>query len=450
MFFRIVFCLFITFISLEGVQPKKITVLGTGYVGLVLGACLSDLGHQVICADIDDKKISNLKKGFIPIYEPGLSEIVSKNHQTKRLDFSSNISEAIRSAEVIFIAVGTPTAENGSADITALEKAADVIGRNLNTNKVICIRSTIPVGTTKKIKDQIAKQDSHFEICFCPEFLREGSAVHDFFNGDRFVIGSESLLAKEMIEDVFSDLFLTMPVLHCNFETAEAIKYASNAFLAAKISFINEFAHFCQATGADVNVVAQGMGLDKRIGPDFLKPGPGYGGSCFPKDTLAIVHQAREKGLEFKVIQAAIDANDNHKLKIVEKLEKLCHDFHGKKVAVLGLSFKANTDDVRYSPAITIIKEIKARGGKVCAYDPLSNSNMKIIIPDISYASSLEEAARDADAAIIVTEWDEFKKMDLSKVSQLMKTPVILDARNLFSTKDLTAAGFIYDNLGRN
>ena len=306
MFYRFAFLLLTIFITLEGATPKKVTVLGTGYVGLVLGACLSDLGHTVLCADIDEKKIASLKKGFIPIFEPGLSEIVSKNYQSKRLDFTSNIADAIRSSDIIFVAVGTPTSEDGSADISALEKAADIIAHNLNANKLICIRSTIPVGTTKKIKDQIAREDSRFEICFCPEFLREGSAVYDFFHGDRFVIGSETTIAKELIEEVFSDLFISMPVINCNFETAEAIKYAANAFLAAKISFINEFAHFCQATGADVAVVAQGMGFDKRIGVDFLKPGPGYGGSCFPKDTLAILHQAHEKGLDLRVIQAAI------------------------------------------------------------------------------------------------------------------------------------------------
>ena len=450
MFCRFAFLLLTVFITLEGASPKKVTVLGTGYVGLVLGGCLSELGHSVLCADIDEKKIANLKKGFIPIYEPGLSEIVSKNYHAKRLDFTSNIAEAIRSSDVIFVAVGTPTLEDGSADISALVKVADVIAHNLNANKLICIRSTIPVGTTKKIKDQIACKDTRFEICFCPEFLREGSAVYDFFHGDRFVIGSESVLAKEMIEEVFSDLFNAMPVLNCNFETAEAIKYASNAFLAAKISFINEFAHFCQATGADVALVAQGMGFDKRIGHDFLKPGPGYGGSCFPKDTLAIVQQAHEKGLDLRVIQAAINANEVQKQKMVDKLEKLCTTLHGKKIAVLGLAFKANTDDVRYSPAITIIQEIKARGGHITAYDPLANSNMKLNLPDISYVSSYEEAVKGADALIVLTEWDEFKKIDLLKISQLMKSPVLLDARNLYSPKDLVAAGFLYDNLGRN
>lgn len=437
----LVFCF-----SLDAAPPKKVAVLGTGYVGLVLGACLSDMGHSVISADIDERKIANLKKGLIPIYEPGLAEIIERN--ASHLEFTTDVAQAIEKSDVIFIAVGTPTREDGSADITALEKVSEVIAHHLSGHKVICIRSTIPVGTTKKIKERMERVSSDFDITFCPEFLREGSAVSDFFHGDRFVIGSETDLARETIIDIFSDL--KMPILHCNFETAEAIKYASNAFLAAKISFINEFAAFCQEKGADVLVVAQGMGLDKRIGPDFLRPGPGYGGSCFPKDTFAIVHQAEEIGLCLNVIEAAIRANEAQKIRMVDKLERLCGTLSGKKIAVLGLAFKANTDDIRYSPAIDIIKGIRERGGEVAAYDPLAMPNMKIVLPDIAYAASSFEAASGADAVVVVTEWDEFKKIDLSKLAIEMKKAILLDTRNLFAPSELLSSGFIYDNVGRN
>lgn len=433
---------------------KNITVIGTGYVGLVLGAGLSEWGHQVICADIMEDKIRCLQGGVIPIYEPGLKELVDKNAQAGRLTFTTNIPEAISAAEIIFIAVGTPSKEDGSADLSALDAVAKIIGKNLNNRKVVCIKSTIPIGTARKAQElilmNISSGQGQSEIAFNPEFFREGSAVEDFFKTDRVVIGAESAFAKEAMQQVYAPLTLQgIPLLETNLETAEAIKYASNSFLAVKISFINEFANLCDAVGADVSVVAAGMGLDKRINPYFLNAGPGYGGSCFPKDTLALLNQAQQLNLDLKVIKATVEANEAQHKKVTEKLEKLLGDLSGKNIAVLGLAFKANTDDVRSSPAMVIIQDILAKGGIISAYDPIAMSNMQKILPNVRYSESVEDAVANADALIIMTEWEEFKKLDLAKVRALMANAVLLDAKNLYAPEELCRLGFKFDSIGR-
>lgn len=442
--------------SQKATSPRKITVIGTGYVGLVLGVGLSEWGHQVVCADILEDKIRSLQAGEIPIYEPGLQELVLSNAAAGRLSFTTNIADAIRSAEIVFISVGTPPKDDGSADLSALEAVAKVIAKNLNNHKVVCIKSTIPIGTTRKIQELILQnQDLSLggkcDIAFNPEFFREGCAVEDFFKTDRVVIGTESPISKETMKEVFHPLTQHgTPLIETNIETAEAIKYAANAFLAAKISFINEFANLCDATGADVAVVAQGMGLDKRIGPQFLNAGPGYGGSCFPKDTLALLYQAKLVNVDLKVIQATVEANDAQHLRVVQKLTKLLGgSLSGKNIAVLGLAFKANTDDVRFSPAHTIIQEIIARGGNVTAYDPIAMENMKKLIPEIKYNETIDLAVTNADAVVVLTEWDELKKLDLAHIRSLLRNPILLDAKNLYDPQVLHELGFEFDNMGR-
>jgi len=442
-------------IDLEpNIHSKAITVIGTGYVGLVLGAGLAEIGNEVICADIVKEKIEFLQQGGIPFYEPGLGEVVEKNMRAGRLHFSNDIDQSIRKSDAIFIAVGTPTGLDGGADISAVEAVAAAIGKNLNHYKVICLKSTVPIGVTQKMRNIIAqnKEDQiPFDVAFNPEFLREGSAVSDFFNPDRIVIGVESEQAQKMMEQIYQPLIeRNIPFFKTNIATAEAIKYASNSFLAVKIAFINEFANLCEATGVDIADVAIGMGLDKRIGPDFLKPGPGYGGSCFPKDTLAILYTAKSVGVDLKITQAAVDANTVQKKLIVQKLCRLMgNDLNGKIITILGLAFKANTDDVRCSPAIDIIKDIEEKGGHVKAYDPLAMRNMLIVLPDIEYSDNLLAAVKESDAVIVLTEWKEFRKMDLKVVRSLMRTPILLDTRNLFNPSEIKALGFQYDDVGR-
>jgi UDPglucose 6-dehydrogenase len=445
-----VFLLFFVFAGLQGHESKKIAVLGTGYVGLVLGTCLSEWGHDVICVDIQKERIEKLQNKEIPFYEPGLKELVAGNISASRLAFTTDISDAIQRSEVIFVTVGTPTLEDGSADISALISAADQIGKNLTDKKVVCIRSTVPVGTTRSIARLIALESDAFEIAFCPEFLREGTAVEDFFHSDRFVIGVETPHARKILTEIFLNEFNAgTPSLETNLETAETIKYASNAFLATKITFINEMSNFCQKTGADIESVSRGMGLDKRIGPDFLKPGPGYGGSCFPKDTLALLSQGKDHAVSFKVVEATVEANTAQKLRMVEKLEMLAGSLNGKRIAILGLAFKANTDDVRESPSITVIEEILKRGAIVKAYDPMASSNMKRIFPDLVYGKSVQEALQDADAAVVMNDWDEFKKLDPTIFLEKMKNPILLDTRNIYSPSLFKAYGIHFDNVGR-
>lgn len=433
---------------------KNITVIGTGYVGLVSGAGISDFGHQVSCVDIDESKIASLKKGEIPIYEQGLESLVKRNVDANRLTFSSDVSNAIKDADVVFIAVGTPQDDEGNADISAVLKVAETIGSSLNGYKVICTKSTVPIGTGRKVIEAINKTSgpsAQFDYVSNPEFLREGAAVRDFTHPDRVVIGADSQKAFDFMKDVYHPLYVNeTPVLHTNIETAEMIKYACNAFLALKISYINEIANFCEEVGADVFNVAQGMGLDGRISPKFLHPGPGYGGSCFPKDTNALASQAEAAGVPLQTIRGAIDANGIQQNRMVQKLRRLMEgSFENKIIAVLGLSFKPQTDDIRESPAIPMIRSLLEEKASVKAFDPVSNDNMKSIFPNVEFLQDINSAVADADAAVIMTDWNEFRGMDISRITSLMKTPIILDTRNILNTDELDSSGVIYDNVGR-
>ncbi len=434
---------------------KKITIIGTGYVGLVSGAGISDFGHSVICADIIKEKIKLLKNGVMPIYEPGLEELVYKNVDVGRLSFTSNVDAAIQEADVIFIAVGTPEGEDGTADISAVESVARTIGKNLNGYKVICTKSTVPVGTGKLITKVInSTKDSKYEFDYVsnPEFLREGSAVKDFLWPDRVVIGANNDKAFKIIKEVYRPLYINeKPILHTSVITAEMIKYAANAFLALKISYINEVANLCDSLGADVHQVATAMGQDGRISPKFLHPGPGFGGSCFPKDTKAFAALSKDQGLIMKTIEAAIEANYIQKSMMVDKMKKLIGgNFDGKQIAILGLAFKPNTDDIRDSASIIIIDSIIKEGGHIRAYDPIANKAMESIYPDLNYFTSWEEACKDADGVAIMTEWNEFRGISLSFLKSLLKSPLILDTRNIFSIENLEENNFKYDNVGRS
>ena len=433
---------------------KKITVIGTGYVGLVSGAGISDFGHHVTCADIIESKIKLLKNGEIPIYEPGLHELVDRNVNAGRLSFTTQVDEAIQQADVIFIAVGTPQSDNGEANISAVESVAKSIGKNLNSYKVICTKSTVPIGTGNIICELIRENmvdGGEFDYVSNPEFLREGSAVKDFLWPDRVVIGASSTKAFNIMQDVYRPLYVNeKPILHTNVATAEMIKYAANAFLALKISYINEVANLCEAVGADVHLVAKGMGQDGRISPKFLHPGPGFGGSCFPKDTQAFATLSRKKGVPMNTIDAAITTNNIQKTRMVEKLNNLIGgDFSGKTIGVLGLAFKPNTDDVRESSSIEMIQSILDEGGKVKAYDPIANKSMQNIFPDLNYLHSWEETCDGVDAMVIMTEWNEFRGMNLKKLKKVMKTPLVLDTRNILSMDKLSEYGFQFDNVGR-
>jgi len=433
---------------------KRITIIGTGYVGLVSGAGLSDFGHQVRCVDIDKQKIDMLNDGIISIYEPGLKTLVARSVNAKRLTFSVAVEDAIKWAEVIFIAVGTPQGENGDADISAVIAVAEQIGINLNNYKVICTKSTIPIGTgqiIQKIIDQHNHDKIKYDYCSNPEFLREGAAVRDFLHPDRIVLGSTSDKAFEYLKDVYRPLYINeTPMVHTTVETAEMIKYAANAFLAIKISYINEVANLCDEIGADVHVVAKTLGTDGRISPKFLHPGPGFGGSCFPKDTKALVEIAKNYKIDMAVVTAAIEANNFQRKRMLNKLNELLdNNLKGKVIAILGLAFKQETDDVRESPAIDIISGIHDKGGIIKAYDPIANDSMKEIFPALDFKSNWHEAVEGSDAAVIMTEWNEFRGMDLEKLKNLMSQPVVLDTRNILNVSELKRLEFKFDNVGR-
>lgn len=439
---------------------KIITIIGTGYVGLVSGACLAEIGNSVICADIDTRKIDLLRKGTMPIYELGLEELVARNIEAERLMFTDNIAEAIMMSDIVFIAVGTPMGDDGSADLSYINEAVRTIAENLTSHKIIVTKSTVPVGTGKKIRTQLEEKygiDPHlFSIVSNPEFLREGLAVSDFLNPDRLVIGTDSDSALIALCEIYETLIAGgTPYVLTDVQTAEMIKYASNAFLSIKISYINEIANLCDATDADVKTVAYAMGLDHRISPAFLNPGPGFGGSCFPKDTQAIVYIANQHNLPFHTVQAALDANEVQQTKPVEKLEALVQrelgeNLEGKIVAVLGLAFKANTDDVRYSPSIKTIELLQQKGAIVKAYDPIAIANMRRIFPDLLCCTSLYETAADADAVIIMTDWDQIKQIDFERLKSVMHYPIIVDSRNIVNPEILKQFGFACDTIGRS
>lgn len=439
--------------SLVGAANQKIAVIGTGYVGLVVGTCLADFGHNVTCADINTTKIAMLNRGEMPIYEPGLDEMVHRLTEQGLLAFSDEPAAAIRAANIIYIAVDTPMSEDGRANLSAVRAVAKTIGENLNGHKLICTKSTVPIGTGAEIANIIRNfsgQEATFDVVSNPEFLKEGSAIHDFLHPERIVIGSQTAQAAEVMKEVYAPLIERgIPVVITDLETSETIKYACNAFLAVKISFINEIANLCDATGADVLGVAKGMGYDSRIGHKFLMPGPGFGGSCFPKDVQALLYKGRTTDVDLNVVSAAVRANEGQKERVFQKFTRLMnYDVCGKKIALLGLSFKANTDDVRYSPAITFIERALEAGALVRAYDPIAMNAMKLVFPGIEYGTSLYDAVKGADAVVVLTEWNEFKDMNLPYIKSLLKSPVILDARNILKVADLDELGFVYDNMG--
>ena len=433
---------------------KNITIIGTGYVGLVTGVGLSEFGNKVICADIDHNKIAHLNEGKVPIHEPGLGEIIKKNVSSNRLFFSSDIASSIKSSKVIIIAVGTPQSESGKANLDHVFSVVQTIADNINDYKIICTKSTVPIGTGKRIINKLKKgleEDLDFNYVSNPEFLREGSAVKDFLWPDRIIIGTKSKKAYKIMCNIYRPLYINKnPIQRTTVETSEMIKYASNSFLALKISYINEIANLCELVGADVHDVASAMGKDGRISDKFLHPGPGFGGSCFPKDLEALLSVSNDNNISMETLKAAILANKKQKEKMGEKLEKLIpNGINGKKIAVLGLSFKANTDDVRESSSIDIINYILNLGGTVNAYDPIANNPMSKIFKAISYYDDVYNAINGADALVIMTEWNEFRALDLIRIKKLMKGNYILDTRNIINMKELSDSGFIYDNLGR-
>ena len=430
-------------------------MIGTGYVGLVSGAGMADFGNSVVCADIDTDKIDMLQAGGIPIYEPGLKELVDRNVNAGRLTFSADVETSVRNAEVIFIAVGTPMGDNGEADLKAVEAVAVTIAKNLNSYKIICTKSTVPVGTGARLEALIAREkesDYEFDVVSNPEFLREGSAVKDFLIPDRVVLGVSSKRAEEMMKDVYRPLFINeTPMVVTNVPSSEMIKYASNAFLAVKISFINEVANLADKVGADVHTIARAMGLDGRISSKFLHPGPGYGGSCFPKDTEALVYTGEQHGVDFQVVKAAIGANKNQRNVILAKARELVPDLRDKTVAILGLAFKANTDDVRDTPALAIIQGLEQAGARVKAYDPIAAENMKkFFLPNLDTRKTVLETVQDADLVIILTEWNELRGLGLKELKTHLRAPNIVDARNILSIDQLKEFGFNYRNVGRS
>ena len=433
---------------------KNITIIGTGYVGLVTGAGMSEFGNKVICTDIDKNKIDELNSGKIPIYEPGLEEVINRNFENNRLYFSSDVEDSIKKSEVIVIAVGTPQGENGMADMSFVYSVVDTISNNLNNHKVICTKSTVPIGTGKAIINKIngkVEDGSFFEYVSNPEFLREGSAVKDFLWPDRVVIGTDSQEAYQTMCDIYRPIYINKnPITHTSVETAEMIKYASNSFLALKISYINEIANLCESLGADVHDVANAMGQDGRISDKFLHPGPGFGGSCFPKDLEALLSISKNNDLKMETVKAASVANKNQKKRMTDKLINLFdNNLKNRKITVLGLAFKANTDDVRESTAIDMLNVILEHKGIVNAYDPIANGEMYKIFNDIEYHNNIYDAVKGVDGIVIMTEWNEFRSLDLKRIKCLMRGNIVLDTRNILNMDELSELGFVYDNVGR-
>ncbi|MGE6754700.1 UDP-glucose dehydrogenase family protein [Rossellomorea sp. NPDC071047] len=428
----------------------NICVIGTGYVGLVSGVCFSDAGNKVTCLDIDAQKVENLKNGIIPIYEPGLTELVEKNINEGRLFFTTDYAEGMNDADLVIIAVGTPPKENGEANLQYIEAAARSIAEHLNDYKVIVTKSTVPVGTGAMIKGVIKQVVGHdeFDVASNPEFLREGSAIHDTVNMERAVIGVESEKAEAILKELHAPF--TKNIVVTNIETSEMIKYASNAFLATKISFINEVANVCELVGADVTKVAEGMGYDPRIGPQFLNAGIGYGGSCFPKDTSALVKIADQVGYDFKIVKDVEEVNGLQRYKVVDKLvEAFNGDLSNKKIAVLGLAFKPNTDDMRDAPSVDVIPKLQELGADIVAYDRIAEKNAKALIPNLRTGQDLYEVIQNSDAILILTEWDEVRELDLEKVSTIVDSKIIVDGRNIFDPAHMEENGFYYASIGR-
>ena len=431
-----------------------IAVIGTGYVGLVTGACFAEFGVEVTCVDVDETKIEKLKKGIIPIYEPGLDTIVEKNSQAGRLHFTTDIKKAVEEALVVFLAVGTPPREDGSPDMSYYQQAAKDVAEAMNGYKVLVTKSTVPIGTGKWLRKFVSENlrtQTDFGVASNPEFLREGAAIDDFMRPDRVVIGSNEEKAIEIMKELYRPLYLIeTPIVITSLEAAELIKYAANAFLATKITFVNEIANLCDAIGCDVHDVARGMGMDNRIGRKFLHPGPGYGGSCFPKDTRALTTVADQFGVETRIVDAVIDANERQRDMMLCKIEKLVGDLKGKKIAVLGLSFKPETDDMRESPAVDIIRMMQSKGASVRAFDPVAMEEARHCLDGgVEFAKDEYGAIDGADALVIVTEWNQFRALDMERVKQLLRAPKIADLRNIYEPNDMREMGFEYIGVGR-
>ena len=428
----------------------KIAVAGAGYVGLVTAACFAELGNDVVCVDIDEEKIAKLNNNIIPIYEPGVEDLVVRNKKDGRLKFATDLKKAIRECEIIFICVGTPPRENGEADLSYVENVARAVAEAMDSYKLIVEKSTVPVETGEKVAKAIKSYNAHkadFDVVSNPEFLREGSAVQDFMHPDRIVVGCESERSRKIMEELYKPL--KAPIIFTDIKSAEIIKHASNSFLAMKISFINAIANICELAGADVEKVAEGMGVDKRIGRAFLNAGIGYGGFCFPKDAEAFIRISEKFGYDFKLLKAAQEINNAQRKHFVRKIEKSLWIVRGKTIGVLGLAFKPNTDDMRFAPSIDIITGLQKEGAKIKAYDPQAMEKAKNTLNGVVYCNNPYDAAKDSDALIIITEWDEFKKLDLKRIKSIMKHPLIIDGRNIYKPEDVKKEGFAYISIGR-
>ncbi|MBN2458138.1 UDP-glucose/GDP-mannose dehydrogenase family protein [Candidatus Woesearchaeota archaeon] len=432
----------------------KITVIGTGYVGLVVGTSLANLGNEVLCLDIDDNKIKSLKKGIIPIYEPGLEELFKANVMNKRLAFTTDTKNAVKHGQVIFLAVGTPPGKGHEADLSSVKECAKNIGRYIDSYKVIVNKSTVPVGTAELVRQIIKdnqKSRTSFDVVSNPEFLREGVALKDFENPDRVIIGVESKKAQQIMEHIYRSVArVGRPIMITDIKSAELIKYASNSMLATRISFMNMLSHLCEKVGADIKEVAHGMGLDDRIGPRFLQAGIGYGGSCFPKDIRALIQTMKNHGCSSSLLECVDDINEKQKLSLLAKIEKNL-DIKGSTIAVWGLAFKPKTDDIREAPSIVLIKELVKRGARIRAYDPKAVKNAKDALKsqDIEFCAGSNEAIKGADALVVVTEWDEFRNIDLDNLKSVMNKPIVIDGRNIYDSSEMKANGIRYISVGR-
>ena len=430
----------------------NITVIGTGYVGLVVGACLAETGNPVVCADLDQAKIDGLKQNVLPIYEPGLDDFVERNQSQGRLRFTTDVPAAISTADVVFIAVGTPPDEDGSADLRHVLAVADQIGRHMKRELVIVTKSTVPVGTAAKVAAAVSKHAKFpFHMCSNPEFLKEGAAIDDFMKPDRVVIGVDSDHARSAMAELYAPFVRTgKPIIFMDIPSAEMTKYAANAMLATRISFMNEIANLCERVGADVDNVRKGIGSDGRIGPAFLFPGPGYGGSCFPKDVKALVRTAKECDVPLRVLTSVEEANDAQKHRLFEKLSSVLGELRGRRIAIWGLAFKPNTDDMREAASLVLIDELLEAGAEVVAHDPVAMHETKRRIGDrIEYVENAYDALPGAHALVIVTDWNEYRHPDFGRIKQTLKAPVVVDGRNLYDRRKMTTLGFTYASIGR-
>jgi UDPglucose 6-dehydrogenase len=431
----------------------NVAVVGTGYVGLVTGACFAEFGVTVICVDSDAAKIDRLNAGQVPFFEPGLEEMVARNMREARLAFTTDLKTAIERALVLFIAVGTPSGSDGAADLTSVRDVALAIAKHMNGYKVVVTKSTVPMGTGRMIRRLIADNQARkvpFSVVSNPEFLREGSAIEDFMRPNRIVIGADDPQAVAIVKDLYNPLYLIeTPFVITNVVSAEMIKYASNAFLATKISFINEIADLCEGVGADVHEVARGMGLDNRIGRKFLHPGPGFGGSCFPKDTRAVINMAREAGVTARLVEAVVEVNERRIGRMVEKIRRAVGGLEGRRLAVLGLAFKPNTSDIRESPSVRIIQALVKEGAVIRAYDPAAVEEARQVLPGVAYAEDAYDAARGCDALIIATEWNQFRGLEWERMKAALASPIVIDLRNVYEPRQMKEIGLVYVGVGR-